>query len=151
MGVCPVSETDPFDLMRFVRAQEPVFDGVLTELRGGAKRSHWMWFIFPQIEGLGGSPTSRYYSIRNAGEARAYLDHPVLGPRLLECAAVLLALQGRSASDIFGFPDDMKLRSSMTLFASLEGADPAFADVLDRYYGCERDQRTLELLKRRAR
>src|SRR5512135_2437451 len=101
-----MAENDPYDLARFVAAQERVYPIVLKELREGAKRSHWMWFIFPQVEGLGESPTSRFYSIKSAEEAREYLAHPILRPRLLECSGILLSLQGRSAQDIFGYPDD---------------------------------------------
>src|ERR1700688_3375350 len=110
---------DPFDLDRFVRAQATDYDRALSELRDGEKRSHWMWYVFPQIEGLGHSPMSVRYSIKSAAEARAYLDHPVLGPRLRECAAVVRDIAGRSALEIFGSPDDLKLRSSATLFAAV--------------------------------
>jgi len=141
-----MSNTDSYNLARFVSAQERVYETVVSELRSGSKRSHWMWFIFPQIEGLGESPTSRYYAIKDAEEARQYLRHPVLGPRLLECAGILLALEGRSASQIFGFPDDMKLKSCMTLFDSVGDSDPVFLRVLDKYFDGKRDQRTLDLL-----
>lgn len=137
---------DPYGLSRFVDAQEAVYDAALGEIRGGRKRSHWMWFIFPQLEGLGFSPTARRFAIRNLDEARSYLEHPLLGPRLHDCALALLALRGHSATDIFGFPDDHKLRSSMTLFALVAPADAPFQRVLDRYFGGERDPRTLELL-----
>lgn len=140
---------DPFDLNRFVRAQAGVYDRALAELRSGQKRSHWMWFIFPQIEGLGYSPTAQDYAIKSKAEARHYLDHPVLGPRLRECVATLLALEGRSASDIFGYPDTLKLRSSMTLFACVtEASDTVFADVLDKYYHGKRDDRTCAILEK---
>ena len=108
---------DPFDLGRFIGAQDSVYERVLAELRDGRKRTHWMWFVFPQIDGLGHTSTARHYAIKSLAEARAYLDHPVLGKRLRECAEVLLAVEGRSASAIFGYPDDLKLCSSMTLFA----------------------------------
>ncbi len=143
------SSQDPFGLERFVEAQAEVYDRALAEIQRGDKRSHWMWFIFPQIEGLGHSSTARFYSIKSADEAKAYLNHPVLGPRLLECSEVLLRLQGLSASDIFGFPDDLKLRSSMTLFASVSEADSVFARVLQQYYQGQPDEKTLELLKHR--
>src|SRR4051794_16808187 len=110
---------DPHDLGRFVSAQADDYGQALAEVRAGRKRSHWMWYIFPQVEGLGSSPMSRRYSIRSLDEARAYLDHPVLGRRLIECAEAALGVEGRSASEIFGSPDDMKLRSSATLFASV--------------------------------
>jgi len=136
------------DLQRFVSAQETTYDRALAELRAGQKRSHWMWFVFPQIAGLGSSPTAQRYAIRDRAEARAYLDHPLLGPRLVECAEALLAVEGRSAQQILGYPDDLKLRSSMTLFAEAADAGPAavFRQVLDRYYDGEPDPATLERL-----
>ena len=139
------SSDDPFDLERFVRAQAADYDRALSELRNGEKRSHWMWYIFPQIEGLGNSPMSRRYSIKSAGEARAYLDHPILGPRLRECGSVVNGIAGRSAHDIFGSPDDMKLRSSMTLFARVSG-DDVFEQVLGQYFNGQHDSETLRLL-----
>ena len=108
--------SDPFDLQRFLSAQEGVYVAALAELRGGRKRTHWMWFVFPQFQGLGSSPTARRFAISSLDEARAYLEHPVLGARLRECADALIGLPGRNASDVFGYPDDLKLRSSMTLF-----------------------------------
>ncbi len=143
-----MAENDPYDLARFVHAQQRVYPNVLAELQGGAKRSHWMWFIFPQFEGLGESPTSVYYSIRSTEEARQYLAHPVLGPRLLECCRIILSLEGRSVHEIFGSPDDMKLKSSMTLFDRVGGSEKTFAAVLNKYFGGQRDELTLELLKR---
>ncbi len=137
---------DPYHLDRFVNAQDAIYENVLSELRGGEKITHWMWFIFPQIEGLGESTTSRYYSIKSESEAKQYLHHPVLGARLLECAELVLAIQGKTASDIFGFPDDMKLRSSMTLFAHVAGSDSIFTCVLDKYFAGQPDPRTLYLL-----
>ncbi len=138
---------DPFDLNRFTAAQDGVYGGVLAELKSGRKRSHWMWFIFPQIDGLGHSPTAMYYAIKNMAEARAYLDHPVLGARIRECAEAVLAVEGRPASDIFGYPDDMKLKSSMTLFAAVaEDLDSVFNRVLDKYYGGGKDSSTLRIL-----
>jgi uncharacterized protein (DUF1810 family) len=136
---------DPFDLERFVQAQAADYDQALSELRDGEKRSHWMWYIFPQIEGLGDSSMSRRYSIKSAGEARAYLDHRILGPRLRECAAVVNGILGRSAHQIFGSPDDMKLRSSMTLFARVSG-DDVFEQVLGKYFNGQHDSETLRLL-----
>jgi uncharacterized protein (DUF1810 family) len=129
---------------RFVAAQDEIYDRALAEIVAGSKRSHWMWFIFPQIAGLGSSATARRYAIADLAEARAYLAHPVLGPRLRECAAALLAHE-RSAAEIFGYPDDLKLRSSMTLFARA-AADPAvFEQVLERFYDGP-DEKTLELV-----
>ncbi len=138
---------DPYDLARFVHAQERAYPTVLEELRSGSKRSHWMWFIFPQIEGLGASPTSVYYSIKSAEEAKQYLAHPVLGPRLRECSEILLSLQDISAEDIFGFPDELKLKSCMTLFEKVADDKATFAAVLDRYFAGERDQMTWTLLE----
>jgi uncharacterized protein (DUF1810 family) len=143
-------QESPFGLERFVSAQESIYGQALAELRGGRKRTHWMWFIFPQIEGLGHSATSIHYSVKSLEEARAYLQHPVLGPRLRECAEALCALEGRTASDIFGFPDDLKLRSSMTLFAAVAETGSVFARVLDKYFQGRHDDRTLQLLKRKG-
>jgi uncharacterized protein (DUF1810 family) len=137
---------DPYNLKRFVHAQERIYPRVLAELRAGQKRSHWMWFIFPQIAGLGWSPTSRLYAIRDEDEARAYLAHPVLGERLRECAEEVLRVTGRSAEDIFGSIDAVKLRSSATLFAAVSPEGSVFHQLLDRYYNGEADPRTIELL-----
>ena len=137
---------DPFDLQRFVDAQAPVYESVRAELKAGRKQSHWMWFIFPQIDGLGSSPASKRYAIRSLAEAEAYLRHPVLGPRLLECAEVALGVDGRSASEIFGSPDDWKLRSCATLFACASPAGSVFHRLLDKYFHGERDAKTLGLL-----
>ena len=143
-----ISRDDPFDLNRFTSAQERVYGTVLAELKSGRKRSHWIWFIFPQIEGLGHSSTSQFYAIKSIEEARRYLKHPVLGARLVECAETVLGVEGRSVSDIFGYPDDMKLKSSMTLFASVtEDTNSVFVRVLEKYFHGERDERTLQLLK----
>jgi uncharacterized protein (DUF1810 family) len=133
------------DLDRFVAAQDGVYADALAELRAGRKRTHWMWFVFPQIAGLGSSPTAQRYAIASLDEARAYLAHPVLGPRLRECARALLAVEGRSARDILGHPDDLKLRSSMTLFARAADDPALFQAVLDRYYDGP-DPLTLKLL-----
>ena len=141
---------DPFNLGRFVSAQAPIYSQVLKELKAGQKRTHWMWFVFPQIDGLGYSSTARHYAIKSEAEARRYLDHPVLGPRLVECAETLLGLAGPSASDIFGYPDDLKLRSSMTLFARVSGPGSVFARVLDKYYGGVADAQTLGILDQLA-
>jgi uncharacterized protein (DUF1810 family) len=140
------SSNDPYDLDRFVRAQATDYDRALSELRDGEKRSHWMWYIFPQIEGLGTSPMSQRYSIKSAAEARAYLDHPVLGPRLRECAAVVRDIAGHSALEIFGSPDDQKLRSCATLFASVSD-DDVFEQVLQKYFNGQPDKETLRRLK----
>lgn len=137
---------DPFDLNRFVSAQDGVYDRVLAELRGGRKRSHWIWYVFPQIDGLGHSSTTKHYSIKSLEEARRYLDHPVLGKRLRECSEAVLEIQGRSVSEIFGYPDDLKLQSSMTLFEKAAGPDSVFERVLEQYFGGERDRNTLRLL-----
>ena len=135
------------DLDRFVRAQAPVYDQVLAELRQGRKTSHWMWFVFPQIAGLGRSETARYYAIGSLDEARAYLAHPVLGPRLRECAGLLLAVEWRTAESILGSIDAMKLRSSMTLFLRAGPDEPLFRRVLDRFYASLPDEATDALLR----
>ena len=140
---------DPYDLDRFIEAQKTCYERALAEIRSGDKRSHWMWYIFPQLSGLGFTPTSQKYSIRSLGEAEAYLAHLTLGPRLVECAEAALAAPGSSAHDIFGSPDDWKLRSSATLFALVSPAGSVFQQLLDKYFHGERDQKTLELLKER--
>jgi uncharacterized protein (DUF1810 family) len=140
------SDHDPYDLQRFVLAQDRVFDHVLSELRAGKKTSHWMWFIFPQIRGLGRSPVSIEYAISSRAEALAYLQHPLLGPRLKECTRLVLNVEGRSAEEIFGSPDDMKFRSSMTLFAQVWAEDDIFSRALQRYFGGAPDQLTLDRL-----
>lgn len=137
---------DPFDLQRFVDAQADDYDRALAELRAGRKRSHWMWYVFPQLRGLGFSEMSVHYGITGLGEARAYLAHPLLGPRLRECCAVLLSLPTRSAHDIFGTPDDLKLRSSATLFARVSPAGSVFEQILNRFFDGQPDARTLRLL-----
>ena len=137
---------DPFDLQRFVDAQDRIYDTVVDELTAARKRSHWMWFIFPQLRGLGSSPTAVRFAISSADEARAYLAHELLGPRLRECARMVARIDGRSAEDIFGWPDDMKLRSSMTLFARTADDNADFVAVLDKFYGGEEDPATLALL-----
>ena len=137
---------DPFDLNRFVDAQASVYQRVLTELRGGRKASHWMWFIFPQLKGLGSSPSAQHYGLASLAEARAYLDHPVLGARLRECTRRLLVLEGRSAAAIFGYPDDLKLRSCLTLFERASPQEELFGEALRKYYGGKPDLVTLELL-----
>ena len=142
--------TDPFNLTRFVKAQERTYKAALRELRGGRKHGHWMWFIFPQFEGLGASANSRWYAIRSLGEAMAYLDHPVLGPRLHECAETFMLIPGPSAEDILGSLDAMKLKSSMTLFEIVAPPNSAFARVLDEYFRGERDEMTVRAVKRAA-
>lgn len=134
------------NLDRFLEAHEGIYPQALEELRAGRKRSHWMWFVFPQIAGLGLSATAVHYAIADLAEARAYLAHPLLGARLAECAEALLGVSGRTAHEILGSPDDLKLRSSMTLFAWVAGPDSVFRRVLERYYGGEADPRTLDLL-----
>jgi len=138
--------TDPFDLQRFAAAQAPVFETVLRELRNGRKASHWMWFVFPQIAGLGSSPMALRYAIGSLDEARAYLAHPLLGPRLKACVDILLGLEGRSAHAIFGSPDDMKLRSCLTLFAAAAPDEALFRKALDRFFDGHPDRATLERL-----
>jgi uncharacterized protein (DUF1810 family) len=136
---------DTYDLQRFVDAQRPIFDTACAELREGHKRSHWMWFIFPQIRGLGHSPTAHRYAISSMDEARAYLDHPVLGERLRECSRIVAALNGRTAEEIFGYPDDLKFRSCMTLFAQVAPRD-VFDECLRKYFGGQPDPATLQRL-----
>jgi uncharacterized protein (DUF1810 family) len=133
---------DSFDLQRFTDAQDGTYDQATAELRRGRKTSHWMWFVFPQIAGLGHSETSRRYAITSLAEARAYLAHPVLGRRLVECASILAGQSGRTAVEIFGAIDAQKLRSSMTLFASADPDEAVFAQVLDQYFGGLRDRAT---------
>jgi len=142
-----VDRRDPFDLGRFASAQEGIYGSVLAELKRGQKRTHWMWFIFPQIDGLAHSTTSKYYAIKSIEEARKYLNHPVLGTRLLQCAETVLAVEGRSVSEIFGYPDDLKLKSSMTLFAYVADPRSVFVRILDKFFQGERDVRTLDLLE----
>ena len=137
---------DPFHLSRFVQAQEGIYERALAEIRGGRKRSHWMWFVFPQYAGLGFSAMSQEYAIKSVAEASAYLNHPVLGPRLVECAQEVLGVEGRTASQIFGSPDDMKLRSSATLFAHVTGAGNVFEQLLQKYFDSQPDPKTMQLL-----
>jgi uncharacterized protein (DUF1810 family) len=134
------------DLKRFLEAQEDDYATALAEIKAGRKRSHWMWYIFPQIAGLGFSSTSQFYAIKDRGEATSYLAHPVLGKRLVEISNALLEIEGKTASEIFGSPDDMKLKSSMTLFGALENTDSVFQKVLDKYFEGGKDQRTLGLI-----
>ena|ERR1700739_2274963 len=144
------SPTDVFDLQRFVDAQAAVYDTVLAELRAGAKRSHWIWFIFPQLAGLGRSPTAARFAISSLAEAQAYLDHDILGPRLRQCTHLVNSTEGRSVDDIFGWPDDLKVRSSMTLFARATPDNADFLRLLEKFYGGEEDPATVALLSARA-
>lgn len=143
------SLTDPYDLDRFVEAQAVNYEDALAELRAGRKQTHWMWYVFPQIAGLGNSAMSVRYAIRSEDEARAYLAHPILGPRLIECAEALLALENHSAREVMGSPDDLKLRSSATLFAQVSPPGSVFERVLTQYYSSEPDPKTLEFNKQR--
>ncbi len=138
--------SDPYDLQRFVDAQEPVFDQVRAELRAGRKRGHWMWFLFPQIAGLGLSPTAKKYAIASRAEAAAYLEHPVLGPRLRQCARLVTKIEGRTIGEILGHPDDLKFRSSMTLFAQATPDNKVFIDALEKYFPAGFDRLTLDRL-----
>jgi uncharacterized protein (DUF1810 family) len=137
---------DPFDLQRFVDAQNPVYDAVRGELRAGRKEGHWMWFVFPQLRGLGSSHMANAYGISSRQEAEAYLNHPVLGPRLRECGKLVNLIEGRSISEIFGSPDDLKFRSSMSLFARVASDHQVFEEALVKYFAGEPDPRTLRLL-----
>jgi len=139
--------TDPFDLERFVEAQAPVYPRVLAELRQGRKQSHWMWFIFPQLTGLGHSAMAQRYAISSRAEAAAYLGHAVLGPRLCECTALVNAVEGQTIREILGSPDDLKFHSSMTLFAAVS-SNPEFAAAIGKFYAGTPDRNTLELLGR---
>jgi uncharacterized protein (DUF1810 family) len=140
------SRDDPHNLERFVSAQRGSYDVALKELQNGQKRSHWMWFVFPQVAGLGSSAMADRYAIRSRREAAAYLAHPILGPRLIECANALLQLKGRTAEEVMGYPDDLKLRSSMTLFAAMSPPDSAFQKVLEIYFAGVPDNRTTAYL-----
>lgn len=135
------------DLKRFLDAQEKDYSTALAEIRQGRKRSHWMWYIFPQIRGLGFSPTAQFYAIRDVQEAAAYLAHEVLGRRLVEISRALLLLPGSNPTEVFGSPDDLKLRSCMTLFSGLPGADPVFSQVLDKFFGGQKDNKTVLIVK----
>lgn len=137
---------DPFSLRRFIDAQANVYEAALAELKAGHKRTHWMWFIFPQVAGLGSSFTAQHYAIHSRAEALAYLKHPILGSRLHACAQALLQTSGRTAEQIMGYPDYLKLSSSMTLFAAVSGQDSIFATLLQRYFDGIRDAQTLKYL-----
>jgi uncharacterized protein (DUF1810 family) len=138
--------SDPYELARFVDAQGSDIDQVLAELRTGRKRGHWMWFVFPQLKGLGHSGMAERYGIASRAEAQAYLDHPVLGARLRECTRLVNQVEGRSVDEIFGYPDNLKFRSSMTLFAQAAPDDPIFAEAIRKYFGGQGDPLTLEML-----
>ena len=140
---------DGFDFLRFIEAQDRVYASVLDELRAGDKRSHWMWFIFPQIKGLGTSHTAQAFAISSCEEARAYAEHPTLGARLRECTALVMNVEGRTAEEIFHYPDYLKFRSSMTLFGQCAADGALFHDALVKYFDGESDERTLDLLARR--
>jgi uncharacterized protein (DUF1810 family) len=140
-----INTNDTIDLSRFTSAQENIYDTVLAELSNGRKRSHWMWYIFPQIDGLGYSATSKHYAIKSLEEARQYLNHPVLGKRLLECAEAVFSIEGRSISEIFGYPDNLKLKSSMTLFAYVAAPCSVFSRILEKYFNGEQDALTLKI------
>jgi uncharacterized protein (DUF1810 family) len=137
---------DPHNLQRFVDAQEPVYATVLGELRAGRKRSHWIWFIFPQIAGLGHSPTAQHYAIHSLNEARAYIEHPILGPRLRECTGIVNSIEGASIETILGYPDNLKFCSSMTLFAHATEDNEIFHAALEKYYDGNPDEQTLDRL-----
>jgi uncharacterized protein (DUF1810 family) len=136
------------NLQRFLDAQDDDYSRALTEIKNGRKQSHWMWYIFPQIQGLGFSETAKFYAIKDLVEADAYLQHPILGSRLREISNALLSVNGKTANQILGSPDDLKLKSSMTLFNLLDNADPVFQAVLDKFYNGTQDQRTLDLARK---
>lgn len=140
-------QEDPYDLTRFVTAQEDDYEQALAEIKSGEKRTHWMWYIFPQIDGLGSSSMAKRYSIKNIDEAREYLAHPILGPRLLECADAAVRVDGRTANEIFGYPDDLKLCSSATLFAHASPPGSVFERLLEKFYQGRRDAKTLQILR----
>ena len=142
-----INATDPYNLARFVQAQEGSYEQAISEIRSGRKRSHWMWYVFPQFDGLGFSPTSKLYAIKSVAEAEAYLADPVLGRRLLESVTAALSVESRSAAEVFGSPDDMKLRSSATLFARISPPGSVFEQLLVRYFGGEPDDKTLRLIR----
>jgi uncharacterized protein (DUF1810 family) len=151
MGSVSEMKGDRFKLSRFFEAQEADYTRALSEIQSGHKRTHWMWYIFPQLRGIGSSSTAQFYGIENADEAKAFLAHPILGPRLVGCANALLELQGRSAEEIFGYPDVLKLKSCATLFAHVSGHDSVFRRLLEKYYGGEPDKLTLQLLQANLR
>ena len=140
------SANDPYDLQRFIKAQDPVYDAVCAELRNGRKESHWMWFIFPQLRGLGHSHMAVAFGIASRHEAEAYLEHPILGTRLRECSRLVNLVEGRSIHQILGYPDDLKFKSSMSLFASIAPEEHVFKEAFQKYFGGEFDRLTLERL-----
>jgi uncharacterized protein (DUF1810 family) len=151
VAMTPFSENpDPHELHRFLAAQEEDYATALAELRAGRKRSHWMWYVFPQYAGLGYSATSQLFAIKSVAEAEAYLRHPVLGHRLVECCETVMRINGSSAMEVFGSPDDMKLRSCATLFAAVAPAGSIFQKVLDKFFAGQRDDRTVQLMDRPA-
>ena len=135
-----------YDLQRFIDAQDPVWSSVRGELKAGRRQTHWMWFVFPQLAGLGLSPTAQHFAITDLGEAKLYLSHEVLGPRLLQASSLVAKIEGRKVGEIFGYPDDLKLHSSMTLFAEADPQSAVFGSVLKKYFGGRPDERTLDLL-----
>ena len=141
-----IDPDDQYDLVRFLDAQESAYQHALAELHGGQKRTHWMWYVFPEFEGLATSNTSKRFAIKSVEEANAYLAHPLLGPRLLECCEAIIKLERRSAAEIFGTPDDLKLRSCVTLFAHVSPGGSIFQKVLEKYFDGEPDERTLKLI-----
>ena len=143
-----MSQADPFNLQRFVDAQDRCYQQVCGELRSGRKSSHWMWFIFPQWKGLGQSPTANFYAIASRSEAQAYLEHPILGRRLIECTQLVNSVEDRTVEGIFGNPDNLKFRSSMTLFANVASENTIFLEALKKYFDAKPDGRTLDLLQR---
>ena len=146
MTSLPINLPDPFELARFVEAQRGTYERALSEVKSGQKQTHWMWYIFPQLRGLGRSSTAQYYGITGADEATAYLVHDVLGPRLLAMCEAALSIEGRTAAEIFGNPDDLKLRSCATLFANLPDTNSCFRKIIDRYFEGNMDPETVELL-----
>ena len=138
---------DKYNLSRFIDAQETTYEGAMLELARGRKESHWIWYIFPQIVGLGNSETTKIFSIKSLEEGRAYLEHPVLGPRLVEACEILLTLKDASINEVMGFPDDLKLLSSMTLFEALSKSNSVFTKIIEIYFDSERDKATLEIIE----
>lgn len=136
------------NLQRFLDAQKSSYQTALSEIKNGKKRSHWMWYVFPQIQGLGFSETSKFYAIEDVSEAETYLQHPVLGARLIEISSVAAGLKSGNATQVFGSPDDMKLKSSMTLFAALDQTNPVFQQVLDKFFGGKKDAQTLSIIRK---
>jgi uncharacterized protein (DUF1810 family) len=138
---------DPYNLQRFVDAQDPIYDQVRSELKEGHKRNHWMWFVFPQIDGLGHTSLARKFAISSLDEAKAYLEHPIVGPRLIECTKLVIGIERRAIEQIFGYPDDLKFRSSMTLFSRAAGDNSVFEEALKKYFRGEHDRLTIDRLE----